>query len=167
MTKRPHPRFSRVSAAAALAILLLGAAGCLTFRRPEVAFRGVELKSIGSASAELDATFDVTNPNSYRIGVERLTYRLTVNGHEAGSGTIDAATPLPAKETTQVRLPLTLDWEKVKEAGLDFLLLRGVDYAVDGEITFTTPMGRFQRPYRHVGRYSALGSEIDRRNLHR
>lgn len=161
MTNRPVPRFSRVSAVAALGILLLCAlcaVGCLTFRRPEVAFRGVELKSIGSAGAELDANFDVTNPNSYRIGVERLTYRLTVNGHEAGSGTIDAATPLPPKETAQVHLPLTLDWEKVKEAGLDFLMLRGVDYAVDGEITFTTPVGRFQRPYRHVGRYSALDS---------
>jgi len=27
-------------------------------------------------------------------------------------------------------------------------------HAVDGEITFSTPMGTFHRPYRHVGRYS-------------
>jgi len=136
--------------------MVLGTAGCLTFRRPVVTFRGVEVRSFGSDGAELEATFDVTNPNSYRVGVERLTYRLTVNGQEAGGGTIETATPLPAKETTFVRLPLTLDWEKLKSAGLGFLILGGIDYAVEGEITFSTPLGTFHRPYRHEGRYSPL-----------
>lgn len=138
--------------------VVLASFGCVAFRRPEVAFRGVEVRSFGSDGADLEAALDVTNPNPYRIGVERLTYRFTVNGRDAGGGTIEQATALPAKETTLVRLPLTLDWEKLKSAGLDFLLLRGVDYAVDGEITFSTPVGTFHRPYRHVGRYSPFES---------
>jgi LEA14-like dessication related protein len=136
-----------------LAIAALSSAGCLTFRRPEVAFHGVEVRSFGSDGAELDASFDVTNRNSYAIQVDRLTYHLTVNGRDAGGGTIDTATPLPGKETTLVHLPLTLDWEKLKSAGLD-ALFRGLDYAVDGDITFTTPVGQFTRPYRHVGMYA-------------
>jgi LEA14-like dessication related protein len=150
----PRGRDFRVSAVFLGLGTLLASAGCLTFRRPEVAFRGVEVRSFGSSGADLEASFDVTNPNNYKIGVESLTYRLTVNGRDAGGGTIDTATPLPAKETTQVVLPLSLDWEKLKGAGLDFLMSNGVDYAVDGEITFSTPMGTFHRPYRHVGRYS-------------
>ena len=138
--------------------LVLASFGCVAFRRPEVAFRGVEVRSFGSDGADLEAALDVTNPNPYRIGVERLTYRFTVNGRDAGGGTVEQATALPAKETTLVRLPLTLDWEKLKSAGLDFLLLRGVDYAVDGEITFSTPVGTFHRPYRHTGRYSPFES---------
>lgn len=137
-------------------VVVLGAAGCLTFRRPVVAFQGVEVRSFGSDGAELEATFDVTNPNSYKIGVERLTYRLTVNGQDAGGGTIEAATSLPGKERTLVRLPLTLDWDKLQSAGVGLLMLKGIDYAVDGEITFSTPLGRFHRPYRHEGRYSPL-----------
>jgi LEA14-like dessication related protein len=138
--------------------MALAATGCLTFRRPQVAFRGVEVKSFGSDGADLDVSFDVTNPNSYKIRVERLTYRLTVNGQEAGGGTIDSTTlqPLPGKATTPVRLPLTLDWGKIKEAGLGLLLFQGVDYAVEGDITFSTPLGTFKRPYRHEGRYSGL-----------
>jgi LEA14-like dessication related protein len=136
--------------------VVLGTAGCLTFRRPVVTFRGVEVHSFGSDGAELEATFDVTNPNSYKVGVERLTYRFTVNGQDAGGGTIETATSLPGKETTLVHLPLTLDWEKLKSAGLGFLILGGVDYIVDGEITFSTPLGTFHRPYRHEGKYSPL-----------
>jgi LEA14-like dessication related protein len=139
--------------AAAIAILLSGA-GCVTFHRPDVAFRTVELRSFGSDGAHLDAAFDVTNPNSYDIGVEQLTYRLTVNGREAGGGTIESATPLPAHETTLLWLPLSLDWTKIKTAGLDILFLQGVEYAVDGDITFSTPVGTFHRPYRHTGRYA-------------
>lgn len=151
-------RFSRHLAAVGTLAWLLLAGGCVAFRRPEVAFRGVEVRSFGSDGADLEAALDVTNPNPYRIGVERLTYRFTVNGRDAGGGTVEQATALPAKETTLVRLPLTLDWEKLKSAGLDFLLMRGVDYAVDGEITFSTPVGRFHRPYRHTGRYSPFES---------
>src|SRR2546423_1860587 len=88
------------SAAACPASVLLATAGCLTFHRPEVAFRGVEVRSFGSEGANLEASVDVTNPNSYKIGVERLTYRLMVNGREAGGGTVEEATLLPPKETT-------------------------------------------------------------------
>lgn len=138
-------------------VLLLAAAassGCFTFRRPEVVFRGVELGSLDASGAALEASFDVTNPNRYRIGVRRLTYRVSVNGRDAGGGAADQETVLEGKATTLVKLPLTLDWSKVRSAGLDFLLSGSVDYSVEGEITFSTPIGVFERPYRHAGRWA-------------
>ena len=137
-----------------LAAAILAGSGCLTFRRPEVVFRGVELGSLDASGAALEASFDVTNPNRYRIGVQRLTYRVKVNGRDAGGGAADQETVLEGKATTLVKLPLTLDWSKVKSAGLDFLFSGGIDYAVEGEITFSTPIGVFERPYRHAGRWS-------------
>lgn len=138
------------------ALLLLAA--CHVFRRPEVAFRGVEFGSLDTAGASLEASFDVTNPNSYRVGLRRLTYRFRVNGRDAGGGAIDQETLLEARSTTPVRLPLTLDWSKLRSAGVDFLNLGGIDYAVEGEVTFSTPVGVFERPYRHAGRYSPFAS---------
>ncbi|HYK41807.1 MAG TPA: LEA type 2 family protein [Thermoanaerobaculia bacterium] len=132
----------------------LAGAGCFTFRRPEVVFRGVELGSLDSSGAALEASFDVTNPNRYRIGVQHLSYRFKVNGRDAGGGAANEETVLEPKATTLVKLPLTLDWSKVKSAGLDFLFSGGIDYAVEGEITFSTPIGVFERPYRHAGRWS-------------
>jgi LEA14-like dessication related protein len=140
-----------------LPLVLLAAvagAGCFTFRRPEVVFRGVELGSLDSSGAALEASFDVTNPNRYRIGVRRLTYRVSVNGRDAGGGASDQETVLEGKATTLVKLPMTLDWSKVRSAGLDFLFSGSIDYAVEGEITFSTPIGVFERPYRHAGRWS-------------
>jgi len=141
----------------ALLVLLLAAivaGGCFTFRRPEVVFRGVELGSLGVSGAALEASFDVTNPNGYRIGVQRLTYHFVVNGRDAGGGAAEQETLLEAKATTIVRLPLTLDWSRLKSAGLDFLFTGSIDYAVEGEVTFSTPVGVFQRPYHHEGRWS-------------
>lgn len=128
--------------------------GCFTFRRPEVVFRGVELGTLDSSGAALEASFDVTNPNRYRIGVQRLTYRVSVNGRDAGGGASDQETVLEGKATTLVKLPLTLDWSKVRSAGLDFLFSGSIDYTVEGDITFSTPIGVFERPYRHAGRWS-------------
>jgi LEA14-like dessication related protein len=144
-------------ATAALFLAVLAATGCLVFRKPEVAFRGVEFGSVDASGASLNASFDVTNPNSYRIGVRQLTYRIRVNGRDAGGGAIEQETTLEPRSTTPVRLPLALDWSKVKLAGLDFLMMGGIEYAVEGDITFSTPVGVFRRPYSHSGRYSPLG----------
>ncbi|MEO8429973.1 MAG: LEA type 2 family protein [Acidobacteriota bacterium] len=142
-------RLARFALAAALF-----ATACVTFRRPEVTFRGVTVGTLDSAGGAFDASFDVFNPNGYRIGVRRLTYRIHVNGREAGSGAEEHETVLEAKSTTLVHLPLTLDWQKIRSAGLDFLVSGGIDYAVEGEITFTTPIGAFTRPYRQTGTFS-------------
>ncbi len=149
-------RFSalRLPRLAALLLALTASAGCLTFRKPEVTLRGVTVGSLDSAGGAFEAAFDVYNPNSYRIGVRRLTYRIAVNGREAGTGAAEHETVLEAKSTTPVRLPLSLDWTKIRSAGLDFLVSGGVDYAVEGEITFTTPVGAFTRPYRQAGTFS-------------
>jgi LEA14-like dessication related protein len=121
-----------------------------------VIFRGVAVRSLDSGGAAVEATFDVYNPNSYRIAVQRLTYKMTVEGREAGGGVVEEETALLPRETTLVRLPLTLDWTKLKSAGWEILTFGGIDYAVEGEITFSTPVGVFRRPYRHTGRYAAF-----------
>lgn len=143
----------RAFALPALLFALVGVSGCFTFRRPEVVFRGATLGSFDANGTALEASFDVTNPNRYRIGVRRLTYRITVNGRDAGSGAADSEAVLEPKATTLVKLPLSIDFSKVKSAGLDFLFSGSLDYAVEGEVTFSTPIGVFQRPYRHAGKW--------------
>ena len=101
-----------------LLLASVAGSGCFTFRRPEVVFRGVEFGSLDASGAALEASFDVTNPNRYRIGVRRLTYRVSVNGRDAGGGASDQETVLEGKATTLVKLPLTLDWSKVSGASL-------------------------------------------------
>jgi hypothetical protein len=37
--------------------------------------------------------------------------------------------------------------------GLNFLFSGSLDYAVEGEVVFSTPVGVFQRPYHHAGHW--------------
>ena len=135
------------------ALSAVAASGCLTFRRPEVVFRGVQLGSLDGSGAAVEATFDVHNPNGYRIGVQRLTYHFVVNGRDVSGGSAEQETILEPKATTVVRMALNLDWSNLKSVGLNFLFSGSLDYAVEGEVVFSTPVGVFQRPYHHAGHW--------------
>lgn len=145
--RAPWPRAAALAAA-------LAAAGCLTFRTPTIAFRGVAVSGVTRDRASLDVALDVTNPNGYRLGVRELTYRLSIEGAAAGEGSLDAAVEVPAHGSAVVKLPLTLAWAAFRSRALEFALSGGIPYAVEGEVVFTTPLGPVRRPYRHEDRLS-------------
>ena len=143
---------ARKAAVLAVAIAVLGA--CVRFRKPELVFRGVAIGGISRDGATIDVALDVTNPNGYRLAVERLNYRVTVGGNPAGAGSIESTVSVPAHGTASVHLPLTLDFAPLKASALEMALSGGIDYAVEGDVVFQTPLGRVQRPYRHEDRLS-------------
>ncbi|HET9793821.1 MAG TPA: LEA type 2 family protein [Thermoanaerobaculia bacterium] len=130
----------------------LAAAACLSFRPPTVAFAGVAVSDVTREKATLDVDLAVENPNGYRLGVRRLTYRLSIGGEPAGEGSLDSAVSVPAHGSATVRLPLTLAWAPLRSRALDLALSGGIDYAVEGEVEFTTPLGSRTRPFRHADR---------------
>ena len=119
-----------------------------------MAFEGITLHGLSQNGASLEVTLRVDNPNSYRLVVKHFRYRLTVGGSPAGGGETASDVPIDARSGSDVALPLALDWSELKRRGLEFLLSGGVDYTVEGEITFSTPIGTFERPYEHSGRIS-------------
>jgi len=142
--------------AAVLAIASLGVlSACRTiFQRPGVEFRGIVIDSFDSSGAMIEAAFDVDNPNSYRLSIQRLTYKIRIEGFEAGHGEESSTTLLPGKTVTPVRLPLTVDWSKMRSLAWSALYGHPIAYDVEGDITFSTPAGTFTRPYKHSGVYS-------------
>jgi Late embryogenesis abundant protein len=106
--------------------------------------------------AALEVELDVTNPNGYRLGVKQLTYRLSVDGAPSGEGAVDAAVLIGPHESATVHLPLTIAFAPFKSRTLEMALSGGFDYAIEGEVVFTTPLGSVRRPYRHSDRFSFL-----------
>ncbi len=104
--------------------------------------------------ASLDVRLHVDNPNAYRLVVKAFTYNFTVAGTAVGGGRTESDVAIEAKSSSDVDLPVVLDWRELKGRALDFLLSGGVDYSIDGEVTFSTPVGTFERPYGHSGRIS-------------
>lgn len=127
-------------------------ASCTVWKKPSVAFEGISLHGLSQDGASLEVRLRVENPNSYRLVVKHLSYRLAVSGAQVGGGETDSDVAIEGKSGSDVALPVSLDWHELKGKGLDFLLSGGVDYSIEGEITFSTPIGTFQRPYGHSGR---------------
>jgi hypothetical protein len=145
--------FPSVNGRRLLPILLLAAgAGCsLFYKPPEIEFGGVAIEAFGREGASFQISVDVRNPNRYELGLDRLTYKLTVAGVEAASGSTTEPVRVPAKGSATVRVPVSLDWARLQPGGLQMLMSGRVEYAVEGEAGFTTPAGSFRRPYRRTG----------------
>jgi len=157
-------RFSRPLRLLGFAAALVSFASCTVWKKPSVAFEGISLHGLSQDGASLEVRLRVENPNSYRLVVKHLSYRLAVAGTAVGGGETDSDVAVEAKSGSDVALPVSLDWRELKGKGLDFLLSGGVDYAIEGEITFSTPIGTFQRPYGHSGRINPFERQGGSRN---
>lgn len=141
-------------AAAALLAAAVAGTACLTLRPPEVRFAGISVGSLSKEGAGLDVDLAVTNPNGYGLGVAELTYRLSVAEVPAGEGAMAQTISIPARGTASIKLPLTVDFGPLKSSALEMALTGRLDYAIEGEVVFTTPLGSVRRPYRHEGSLS-------------
>jgi LEA14-like dessication related protein len=133
------------------AILVLSAGCAVFYRAPEITFGGVAVERIGGEGASFEFALEVHNPNRYALGLEQMTYRLSVGGVEAASGATREPLRVPARGTATVRLPVSIEWARLGAGGLSILTSGSLDYTVDGEAAFTTPAGSFRRPYRRAG----------------
>ena len=148
------PRLLRALQVLCLAASLAALASCAVWKKPVIAFEGLSIHGFNQDGASLEVRLGVENPNSYRLVVKHFTYRLTIGGAAVGGGETESGVAVEAASERDVALPVALDWHELKGRGLDFLLSGGIDYSIEGEITFSTPIGTFQRPYGHAGRIS-------------
>ena len=152
----PRRFLTGLPAAAALS-LVLGTAGCSSvFERPELQFRGIHVNSIGFDGASLEILVDVYNPNSYRLGLERLSYDLAIENVHWGLGSLTAPIWVEGRDTTMVRLPLDVSWSRLGDVGREALRTGTVNYGISGEMTVATSLGNIDVPYSKAGRFSIL-----------
>src|SRR4029077_15639621 len=111
----------------AAAALALADSGCTVWKKPAIAFEGITLHGLNQDGASLEVRLRVENPNSYRLVVKHLTYRLAGAGKSVGGGETESDVAVEGKSGSDVALPVSLDWRELKGKGLDFLLSGGVD----------------------------------------
>ena len=145
----------RRTGAPALLLLTLAAGCSLVYKKPEIEFGGVTIENVGREGASFEIALDVRNPNRYALGLDEMTYRLSIAGVEAASGSTQAPVEVPARGSTTVRVPVSLDWRRLQAGGWEMLTTGRMDYIVEGEAAFRTPAGTFRRPYRREGRIGA------------
>jgi LEA14-like dessication related protein len=160
-------RTTRAGAARAALLLLLalgGAASCKSavdrvFARPDVAFRGVRVGTIGIAGGSLDVVLAVANANPYALSARQVTYRLLAgDSTEVGRGATTQPVTIAARDSALIHLPLDVTWRGLRQVGREALSDGTVSYRVVGEIVVETPVGARTFPFDERGRFAALGA---------
>jgi LEA14-like dessication related protein len=154
------PPTLRRAAPAALAAAL--AAGCATigrqvFEQPVVTFKDVRVSGLGLQGGSLDVLLNVYNPNRFALDATRLTYRLMVDSTQLGTGALDQRFVVQRGDSAVVRLPVQFSFAGLGAAGRQLLRSGAVNYRVLGDVTVSTPIGNFTRPFDRTGQFTNLG----------
>jgi LEA14-like dessication related protein len=164
--KSPAPfRARRPAVVIAIAGFALAMAGARCsqfagrFEKPELEFRGIRVNAIGLEGASLDILVDVYNPNSYRLGLERLSYDLAIENIPWGVGSTESPLAVGGRSSATVVLPLSVSWSRLGDAGREALRTGSVNYGVSGNLTVTTLLGSVNVPYSKAGRFSVLSGQ--------
>ena len=134
--------------------------GCATaakalFTQPDVAFRGVGIRSIGVDGADLEVLLNIYNPNGYALGASQLRYRLLVDSLELGAGAIDSGFSVPKRDSAVVRLPVRLGFRALQRLGPQLLRGGEIPYRLMGDVTLKSFAGTFARQFNEAGRFDA------------
>ena len=143
--------------AAAVASTGCQSIGQAVFEEPVVTFKDVRINGLGLAGGDLDIMLNVYNPNKFKLDATRLTYRLMVDSVQFGTGAIDSRFVVQDKDSTTVTLPLKFNYAGLGGAARQLLSSGSVNYRVVGDVTVSTPLGNFTRPYDRTGRFSSFG----------
>jgi LEA14-like dessication related protein len=154
------PSTFRHAAPAALSAALL--AGCATlgrqvFEQPVVTFKDVSVRGIGLQGGSLDVLLNVYNPNRFKLDATRLTYRVLVDSVALGTGALDQQFVVQSGDSAVVRLPVQFSFAGLGAVGRQLLRAGAVNYRVLGDVTVSTPIGSFTRPFDRTGQFTSLG----------
>lgn len=150
------------TAVASLVAVTAGGVSCASlgrrvFEEPVVSFREVRVNGIGLQGGSLDVVLNVYNPNGFKLDATRLTYRLLVGDSVAlGQGALDSRFTVEENDSTSVRLPIDFTYAGLGAATSQLMRSGSVPYRVVGDVTVTTPIGNFTRPFDRTGRFSAF-----------
>ena len=98
-------------------------------QRPRISLRSLQLQRLDFGGAELRASLDIANPNAFALRLERLDYRLEVNGEAWARGSTTAPLRVAPEGRGTLTLSLAVDFEQVGSRAYT-LLARGqpLDY---------------------------------------
>ena len=148
-------RMSSLAAASAVVVV----AGCASlgrasFQEPVVTFRDARITGLGVTGGSVEVVLDVYNPNRFRLDGTRLTYKVLVDSTTFGQGEYLTKFEVNERGTNTVRLPFNFSYAGIGAARRQITQTGSVEYRVVGDLTVSTPVGNFTRPYDQKGRFN-------------
>jgi len=139
-------------------LLLVFSAGCDQIQPflPTVRFKDLEVQDIDFQHADVNFVFSVDNPDPIDISLASFDYNLGLEDVDLLSGSDADGMELTAVGSSDLALPVGLDWGSVWNTvqatkGEDY-----VDFGLDGNFGFDSPIGVVDVPYDTGGSFPAV-----------
>lgn len=128
---------------ALLGVILVSLGACAGMgkivQEPRLRFQRATPTAFSLGGARFDFDFDVYNPNPLGLRLSQVTYRLTIDRHPLVSGAIDEGLSLPARGSTPLRIPLSLNFKDLLAAAGDIGDRPNLPYQLSGK-AFVGPL---------------------------
>ncbi len=130
-----------------------------SFEEPVVTLKDVVITGLGATGGNLDVVLNVYNPNGYKLEAVGMTYQVDVESTKVGEGELADHFVVQKGDSSEVRMPVRFTYAGLGVAGRSLITSGAVNYRVKGDLTVSTPLGNYKRPYDRTGRYSSLGGK--------
>jgi LEA14-like dessication related protein len=136
-------------------LLLVSTAGaCSKPDPPKLTPERVTLSGVSDDGVDLQVELSALNPNRVDLSAQSLTVKLSCDGREAGSTTMDHPVSLPAGQTTKLDVPLHVKWAAASTLPSLAATGRDVPYAVDGTVGLGGDLVHVDVPFHMTGTVS-------------
>lgn len=117
---------------ACLSVLLLA---CEKPSAPTLTPVSGRVTSVSVTGIGLEVVLDAKNPNGIDITTRSMTGKVTLDGkYQVGDVSTATTMTLPAKKTTRLTLPLTVQWKDITSVIALAASNRNVPYRIDGTV---------------------------------
>jgi len=123
---------------------------------PTLAPKSAVVTTVSPVALGLEVTLDVTNPNTIDIPARDVTAHVVIDKRiDVGAATVEQKTTLPANQTTELKVAVSIPWTEV--APLVSLALsdqRWFSYTVDGSLALGGDLLNVTLPFHLDGKVS-------------
>jgi len=150
--------YGRHNAVAAMLVTLTTLGGCESLPEnivstPEVELRNVQVMGLGFKSQTFLLSFDISNPNPFRLPVNHIAYDVRLDGRRFATGETASDLSIPANGDSQFAISVDLDLLSTAPQLLATIRegVRGdIPYELEGQLGIDIPMAPPVR-YRTTG----------------
>ena len=108
-------------------------------KMPVIKVKGVKIKNLSLAAAEVVAHVEIDNPNAFDLAFSDFDYQLDINQQNWGQGSISQRSSIPQKAKGMIEIPVKLDIMSMGKSAYQLLSSKQpLEYQLKGAMTLDT-----------------------------
>ena len=108
-------------------------------KMPVIKVKGVKIKNLSLAAAEVVAQVEIDNPNAFDLAFSDFDYQLDINQQNWGQGSISQRSSIPQKAKGTIEIPVKLNIMSMGQTAYQLLSSKQpLEYQLKGAMTLDT-----------------------------